>query len=107
LPKDIQVSSQIRHNITLAVKESLNNVIKHAKATEVIVRITFKRMLLDISIQDNGGGFKPVDHSAGNGLKNIKLRLEGIGGSSFIESEPGRGTTVHLHLLIKPVVIEK
>lgn len=107
LPKDIQVSSQIRHNITLAVKESLNNVIKHAKATEVVARITFKKMLLDISIQDNGCGFKPMDNPAGNGLKNIKLRLEGIGGSSFIESGQGSGTTVHLHLLIKPLVIEE
>ncbi|HXB58717.1 MAG TPA: sensor histidine kinase [Candidatus Acidoferrales bacterium] len=107
LPKDIQVSSQIRHNITLAVKESLNNVIKHAKATEVVVRITFKKMLLDISIQDNGCGFKPADNLAGNGLKNIKLRLEGIGGSSFIESEAGKGTMVHLRLLVKPAVIEK
>jgi len=107
LPKDIQVSSQIRHNITLAVKESLNNAIKHAKATEVVVRIIFKKMLLDISIQDNGCGFKPADHVAGNGLKNIKLRLEGIGGRSFIERETGRGTTVYLRLLIKPAVIEK
>ena len=101
LPKDIQVSSQIRHNITLAVKESLNNVIKHAKATEVIVRITFEKMVLTISVQDNGRGFNPAESTAGNGLKNIKLRLESIGGSSFIESQPGKGTTVHLRLFIK------
>ena len=101
LPKDIQVSSQIRHNITLAVKESLNNVIKHAKATEVIVRITFEKMVLTISVQDNGRGFSPVNNLAGNGLKNIKLRLESIGGSSLIESQPGKGTTVRLRLFIK------
>lgn len=102
LPKDIQVSSQIRHNITLAVKESLNNIIKHAKATEVVVRITFEKMFLTISVQDNGRGFVPADSPAGNGLKNIKLRLESIGGSSLIESQPGTGTTVRLQLFIKP-----
>lgn len=102
LRKDIQVSSQIRHNITLAVKESLNNAIKHSKATEVVFRITFQRMLLTISLQDNGCGFTPASAPSGNGLRNIKLRLESIGGSSSIESQPGRGTTVYLRLTIKP-----
>jgi signal transduction histidine kinase len=101
LPKHIQVSSQIRHNITLAVKESLNNVIKHAKAKEVTVRITFEDMFLNILIQDNGCGFSADDNIAGNGLKNIRLRLESIGGSTFIESQPGKGTKVSLRLLIK------
>jgi signal transduction histidine kinase len=107
LPKDIQVSSQIRHNITLAVKESLNNAIKHSKATEVTVCITFQKMLLAISIQDNGCGFNLGKTPTGNGLKNIKSRLESIGGSSSIESEPGRGTTVYLRLIIKPAVTER
>jgi signal transduction histidine kinase len=107
LPKDILVSSQVRHNITLAVKESLNNVIKHAKATEVVVRINFEKMLLIISVQDNGCGFVTVNNAAGNGLKNIKSRLESIGGSSSIESQPGRGTTVFVRLAIKPGVIHR
>ena len=101
LPKDIQVSSQIRHNITLAVKESLNNAIKHSNATEVVVRITFQKMLLTISIRDNGRGFITEKASSGNGLKNIKSRLESIGGQSVIESQPDRGTTVYLRLIIK------
>jgi signal transduction histidine kinase len=103
LPKHIQVSSQIRHNITLAFKESLNNVIKHAKAKEVTVRITFDGMFLYIVIQDNGCGFNADVGAAGNGLKNIRLRLESIGGSAFIESEPGKGTKVSLRLFIKSV----
>ena len=102
LPKDIQVSSQIRHNITLAVKESLNNAIKHSKATEVNFRITFEKMFLTISIQDNGCGFDLRETPAGNGLKNIKSRLDSIGGSSSIESQSGSGTTVYLRLTIKP-----
>jgi len=101
LPKDIQVSSQIRHNITLAVKESLNNVIKHAGATEVVMRITFDGTMLLISIRDNGHGFDSGGRPAGNGLKNISLRLGNIGGSSFVESQPGKGTTVTMRLSIK------
>ena len=107
LPKDIQVSSQIRHNITLAVKESLNNAIKHSKATEVNFRITFQNMLLTISLRDNGCGFSLAETPTGNGLKNIKSRLDSIGGSSSIESQPGSGTTVYLRLTIKSLEIKQ
>lgn len=102
LPKDIQVSSQIRHNITLAVKESLHNVIKHAKATEVVMCITFDGMFLLITIRDNGLGFESGDPTSGNGLKNIRLRLGSIGGVSSVESHPGEGTTVTMRLFVKP-----
>ncbi len=101
LPKNIQVSSQIRHNISLAVKESLNNVIKHAGATEVVIRITFDGTILLISLRDNGCGFDSSGPATGNGLKNISLRLGKIGGSSSIESHPGAGTTVTMRLLIR------
>jgi len=101
LPKNIQVSSHTRHNITLAVKESLNNVIKHAGATEVVMGITFDRTVLLISIRDNGHGFDSDDPAVGNGLKNISLRLGGIGGSSVVESQAGKGTTVTMRVVIK------
>jgi signal transduction histidine kinase len=103
LPKNIQVSSHTRHNITLAVKESLNNVIKHAGATEVVVRITFDGTVLLITIHDNGHGFDSGDPAVGNGLRNISLRLGGIGGSSVVESQAGKGTTVTMRLAIKPM----
>ncbi|MEI9960265.1 MAG: ATP-binding protein [Limisphaerales bacterium] len=76
LPRNIQVSSQTRHNISLAVKEAVHNVIKHAKASEVIVRITFEAKLLTISIQDDGCGFQVADNQDGNGLTNMRQRLE-------------------------------
>ncbi|MGH7952660.1 MAG: sensor histidine kinase [Limisphaerales bacterium] len=100
LPKDVQLSSQIRHNITMSVKESLHNIIKHSKATEVIVRMTFEKRLLTISIQDNGRGFQPDSQFSGHGLKNIKRRLEDIGGSCSIEGRPNEGTIVQLRLFI-------
>jgi signal transduction histidine kinase len=101
LPKDIQLSSQIRHNITMAVKESLHNIIKHSKATKVIVRMTYEKELLTISIQDDGRGFQPDKQFSGNGLKNIKRRLKDIGGGCSIESRPNEGTIVRLDLLIR------
>lgn len=101
LPREIQVSSQTRHNISMAVKEAVHNVIKHAGASEVGIYISFTGNLLTISVQDDGRGFLPSGNHAGHGLTNMKRRLEDIGGSYSIESQPGKGTTVHMRLVIK------
>ena len=100
LPRHVQVSSQTRHNIIMMVKESVHNVIKHAKASEVTIKVTFGRNILRISIQDNGCGFEPATAPAGDGLTNMKRRLQDIGGTCVVESQPGQGTTVHMQLLI-------
>jgi signal transduction histidine kinase len=101
LPHKVQVSSQTRHNITMAVKEAVHNIIKHAKASEVTIRISFSDGMLDVSVHDDGSGFRPVDNISGNGLSNMKQRLHNIGGNCFVESQPGQGTMVRLRLRIK------
>ncbi len=103
LPHEVQVSSQTRHNINMAVKEAVHNVIKHAQAAELTIRMSYTDGLLNISIQDDGVGFQPSGKVGGNGLCNIKQRLANIGGKSYIESEPGRGTTVRIRLTIMPL----
>jgi signal transduction histidine kinase len=100
LPKNVEVSSRSRHNISMAAKEAMHNVIKHASASQVTVRITFVESVLTISIQDNGVGFQPGGASSGNGLVNMKRRMEDIGGACAVESHPGEGTIVHLRLPI-------
>jgi signal transduction histidine kinase len=102
LPLEVQVSSQTRHNISLAVKEAVHNVIKHAKASEVTIRMAFNNDLLDVSVHDDGSGFQPADNIRGNGLTNMTQRLQHIGGNCFIESKPGHGTTVRMLLRIRP-----
>jgi signal transduction histidine kinase len=100
LPQNVQVSSQTRHNIALAVKEAVHNAIKHAQASEVSVRAGFTEQLLTLSIEDSGCGFRPNDTAAGHGLTNMKRRLESIGGNCAIESEPRKGTRVRLSLAL-------
>jgi len=102
LPKDIQVSSQTRHSTSLAVKEAVHNVIKHAKATEVKLCVSFVGGELKISVSDNGCGFEPANRSTGSGLQNMRRRLEAIGGSCCIYGLPGQGTTVEMRLTVKP-----
>jgi signal transduction histidine kinase len=102
LPSNIEVSSQTRHSISMAVKEAVHNVIKHANATEVKLQVLFLAGDLGISVSDNGCGFEPLNHSTGSGLQNMRRRLGDIGGSCRIQSIPGQGTTVEMRLAVKP-----
>jgi len=101
LPHEVQVSSQTRHNISMAVKEAVHNVIKHAGASEVTIRMAFADGFLDVSVHDDGSGFEPANIVSGNGLSNMKQRLQNIGGTCLIESKSGQGTTVRLRLWIR------
>jgi signal transduction histidine kinase len=102
LPQNIQISSQIRHNITMAVKEALHNIIKHANAKAIILQASLRNGGLSISVKDDGRGFQMANVAAGSGLTNMKRRLSDIGGVCSIESEPGTGTTVTMRLELKP-----
>ncbi len=101
LPREIQVSSQTRHNIMMAVKEAVHNVIKHAQATEVILNVEFTAGALTISVQDNGRGFQPSSDRVGNGLINMKRRLADLGGTCDIQPGTPTGTNVVLRLQMK------
>lgn len=100
---NIPLTSQVRHNLIMAVKEAIHNIIKHARASEVHLRIAFEAPVLSVSIHDDGCGFNPATPLPGNGLGNLKRRLDDIGGSFRIESQPGLGTTVRLRLLVRPI----
>jgi signal transduction histidine kinase len=101
LPRHIEISSRVRHNISMAAREAMHNVIKHAQASQVTVHISFADMLLTVCVRDNGCGFDISANSTGHGLVNMKRRLEDIGGSCLIESSPGTGTTAQFRLLIR------
>ena len=98
------LTSDARHNLFLTVKETLNNIAKHAAATEVWFRVSLDTTRCVISIEDNGRGF-PVGatRAGGNGLSNMKERLATIGGELKLESRPGGGTKLHLLVQIDQV----
>jgi signal transduction histidine kinase len=98
LPRELQVSSQTRHNVAMAVKEAVHNVMKHASASELTIRVDFTGGLLTVSIRDNGCGFQTSGLDRGNGLANMKRRMEDLGGSCIVESQTGGGTCVQLRL---------
>ncbi|PUZ27092.1 Signal transduction histidine kinase [Chitinophaga costaii] len=94
---DIKLSGGTRRNIYLAVKESVNNVMKHAQATEVIIELKIEDSKMTILIRDNGRGFDPEKvRLFGNGLKNIQKRMQAVGGYADISTN--KGTTVLLDI---------
>ena len=94
-----ELSTDLRHNLFLVIKEALNNVVKHAQASEVWLRAQATEEGLDFSIEDNGRGFAQApDDALADGLRNMRQRLADIGGECRIESRPGAGTKVSLHL---------
>jgi signal transduction histidine kinase len=94
----VTLDSHTRHNLFLAVKESLNNAARHSSAREVEFRMAVVDESLRIVIADDGAGFDASTPAAGMGLANLGRRLEAIGGECSIESRPGAGTTVTLSL---------
>jgi PAS domain S-box-containing protein len=82
--------------------EGLNNVLKHAKAKKVLVRISFEHDRCRLMIQDDGVSFdlERNDRFGGYGLENIRDRLEKIGGELTIISEPGKGSTLDIEVAI-------
>jgi signal transduction histidine kinase len=95
---DQAVSGEVRHHLFLAVKEALNNAVRHGGASEVGFRVRLLENQLCILITDNGSGFDALARSNGNGLSNLRNRLEHLHGRCELESAPGAGTTVSLQL---------
>jgi len=93
------VSPELRHNVFLASKESITNVVRHARATAVVVRLQLEAGRFTLEIQDNGRGLAGLDPKAAqtrNGLRNMRKRMEDIGGSFSISPAPEGGTLVRL-----------
>jgi signal transduction histidine kinase len=94
-----EVPSNVRHNIFLVIKEALQNIVKHSRATEVRLRINPTNSDLHIVIEDNGCGFEPVsDNAQGDGLRNIRQRMNELGGQCLIQRRAGGGTEIIIEM---------
>jgi signal transduction histidine kinase len=94
----LRLNADVRHNLFLAVKEVLHNIVRHAHASEVLVTFALGEGVLEIAIVDNGQGFDPSAPAEGNGLANLRQRVAGIGGRCEIQAQPGGGASVRLVL---------
>jgi signal transduction histidine kinase len=91
---EFPIRAEMRHDLTLAVKEAFANLLKHSHATEARVCLLWNEPHLEISVEDNGCGFNPAVSGQGNGLVNQQVRLKRIGGTVELTSQPDGGTRI-------------
>jgi signal transduction histidine kinase/ligand-binding sensor domain-containing protein len=111
-----RLTTQVRHNLFLAFKEALHNIVKHASATEVRIGLALEKLSFELRVEDDGSGFmrglpektpdgKSGRFSSGNGLENMDRRLNEISGRCEIQSAPGHGTKVIFTVPLKNVAM--
>jgi signal transduction histidine kinase/ligand-binding sensor domain-containing protein len=110
---EMRVDAELRYNLFLALKEALNNIVKHAHATEVWLRLSIESGAFTLVVEDNGQGMTVAGGNdaaspggdriaSGSGLVNLQKRLTAVGGRCEIRSHPGRGTRVEMTVAIHP-----
>lgn len=102
VPKGMSVSPDVKRNLLLILKESVNNAMKHAAAKTVTITLNVSTDHIMLMIEDDGKGFDAeAVHPNGNGIKNMKKRAAAVHGSLTLETGIGRGTlirmSIHLH----------
>ncbi len=108
----LPLSAEVRHSVFLAVKEAINNAVRHARAREIRIAFHLEERGFALEVADDGIGFDPdgvaltrADVPAprgGHGLRNMRDRLSALGGGCDIASMIGKGTTVRF---VVPLVI--
>ena len=95
LPDDLParaMGADTRRHLYLAVKEAINNAVKHARASEIRIGVRVEPHALVVEVADDGCGLPADLDPTGNGLKNFRDRMEAAGGSVEVVSAPGAGT---------------
>lgn len=94
-----------QHLLLRILQEALYNVAKHARASEVEVRLARHEEQLELTVADNGVGFEPTHVPAGHfGLESIRARARLLGADLLFDTAPQHGTRVVIRLTLPPVV---
>lgn len=92
--EEVKLSSLVWVNVYRTIQEAVNNAIKHANASIITIQIKRKDNNITIVIQDDGSGFDILTRNSGNGLYNMKKRIQDIGGVLELDSAEAKGTTI-------------
>lgn len=91
------ISMEQKLAIFRIVQEQVNNILKHAQATEVNISLLKQHTVTSLTIKDNGKGFTPNENAKGIGLNNIEARVKAFSGTVEIIAAPGKGCTVQVN----------
>ena len=92
---DIRLDAELRRQVFLIFKESLNNLVRHSGCTQATIELWLTSGELTLQLNDNGHGFDPGIAVEGNGLQSLRRRAQSLGASFSVHSDY-RGTTVFL-----------
>ena len=95
---ETKIDVNTRRHLYLIYKEIINNAVRHASASEIVIHISKSDKMLTLTVKDDGRGFNVEEKRSGNGLINIRSRAEELGGKVEIVSAPGAGTAVTLRI---------
>ena len=98
----LRTKPEVRRNIFLVFKEAVANVAKHSGARAADVDLELDGNWFRLCIADDGCGFDPTHDIDGNGLLNMRKRVEALGGSFNLQSAPGRGTRLEVAIALVP-----
>ncbi|MGE0128161.1 MAG: two-component regulator propeller domain-containing protein [Blastocatellales bacterium] len=104
--QDLSLDAEVRRQIFLIFKECINNIVRHAEATEVEVDFALADHRLSLRVRDNGRGFAETEpqsgKNGGNGLLSMRKRAVEFGGTLEVISAAGTGTTAKLEAPLRP-----
>jgi signal transduction histidine kinase len=107
---DISLQSQISLSTSVplematalyrTIQEALTNIAKHSQATQVLLKLSQKGGKIYLQLEDNGCGFEPQANTTGFGLQIMRERIEALGGSFVLTSQPKRGCQIYIEVPI-------
>lgn len=100
--EDVPISADVRREVLMIFKEAVHNVLRHAGARSVAIRVERVGGRILLSVKDDGCGFETGAPREGNGLSNIALRSARLGGTLVILSTKGEGSEVRLTSPLRP-----
>ena len=97
--EEMELDNRVALTLFRVVQESLNNILKHSRATNATIQLLRFGNTLQLIVEDNGQGFDPAaEQGTSFGLDSIRSRAKSLGAQLFIESNPQSGTSIHLEL---------
>ena len=105
--KEHSVNDKFKLNIFRIVQEQLNNILKHAKATEVSISLLQNKRSIILSISDNGVGFDTDKKRKGIGVANINSRAASYNGTAYFTSQPGQGCILTATFPVTAMLLNK
>src|SRR6266545_577475 len=97
-PKLGRLAQQVEDTLYRVVQEALSNAAKHSGATRAEVSVRVTDGSVEVSVRDEGAGFRPEQETTGFGLLGMRERVALVDGTMTVESEPGAGTLIRVSL---------